>query len=200
MWWTGITYVLPSLFETATAAKRGRTTKGVLCEQCGHRYAYELRRTGRGSVSAPFGLLGGGFDIASAQASAQAAEDLSRMLAQDVDVVPCPACGRCQKDMVPEARSRYLSLLLNVGACLTLGLVPFWVLLYVASANITVDRQFFGLTTSGYAIILACLTVLGIRLLIGGPFLASRYDPNAQDVETRKKRGQARAIFSDRLQ
>lgn len=74
----------------------------VWCEHCGEEYVYELTRTG-------YGEAGLGFKGDQQQVYMWAVEaayaDLSKLLAAGVEAVPCPACHKYQRHMLPAARA-----------------------------------------------------------------------------------------------
>jgi len=41
-----------------------------------------------------------------------------------IEVIPCPACGWYQSNMIPKARRRHRRWMVYVGQCLTIGLIP----------------------------------------------------------------------------
>lgn len=84
------------------ATVSGSALRSVCCEQCNHRYAYELKREGTGTEFAWFYL---GRKEAQAGAEARAARSLRKQLQAAQDVVPCPQCGFVQEEMVEEARA-----------------------------------------------------------------------------------------------
>ncbi len=159
----------------SNAAARGQTTKVVRCEACGQSYAYTLKRTGRGADSE------GNRGVALQRAE----ENLRWLLWTEIEAIPCPACGRYQSNMIHEARRRYRRWMLYVGQCLTVGLIP----VAVCGGLIT---GFHGpIVLTGLASVFAT----GIGLLIWKRKLNQSYDPNNDDVEARKRYGQARAIL-----
>ena len=90
--------------------------------------------------------------------------------------------------------------MLNLGACLTLGLIPG----ILIGAVINAPTSLYG-TAGNPSIswpifwgVVALLASLGVGLLICKLVLACTYDPNAQDVETRKRLGQTAARLAAR--
>jgi hypothetical protein len=139
----------------------GEALKFVHCEQCETEYTYRLKRT------------------------ATCLDELAQKLEQGVALVPCPACGWYQKNMIPGARRAHKRWMLNTGACLTIGLIPFYLCAFASP------------------IFLGCLlafAIAGMGLVFAKFILSSHYDPNSQDLETRKKLGQSRAILRDELE
>jgi hypothetical protein len=187
MWQHLIVHALKPLFEVDEEIERGRITKEVTCEQCAHRYSYEMNRNCRGWTSKVFG---GGYAVASARAK----KKLKRALANGIDVVPCPACGWYQSNMILTARWRHWCRqrrwMLNVGACLTLGLIPvgmFATVINAANEENGRDNILWPIFLGAMAL----LGVLGVGLLIGKFILACLYDPNAQYLDREKQLGNA---------
>lgn len=78
--------------EKVTA--RGSTWKEVRCEYCGCHFGYQMSRAT--SSSRPYGV----------GADASAREKLEEALAQEVEPIACPDCGKYQADMVAELEKR----------------------------------------------------------------------------------------------
>jgi rhomboid protease GluP len=96
--------------------------------------------------------------------------------------------------MIPRARRLRWRWMLNVGACLTIGLIPFGL---IGGIVIGINEQRGDSAISGetFVGILTLLGGLGVAL-ISCKFLSDRwYDPNAQDVEAHKRLGQSRATL-----
>jgi len=169
-----------------TSTMAGLVVKLVHCESCQAEYVYQLERTARGSGTSFLFLDNEG---ASARASAQAEQELRQKLEQGVDLVPCPVCGWYQRHMIPKAKRQYRRWMLNVGACLTLGLIPLaFIGAFVNASSGNGDGPAIPWPAFGAGLLI--LFLLGAGLMIAKAILASRYDPNSVDVETRKKRGQ----------
>ena len=166
-----------------STAERGQITKVVRCEGCGRSYAYELKRTGHGAAQGH------------SEAIRRAWENLQRALTIGVEVIPCPACGWYQSNMIPKARRLHHRWMGYVGSCLTLGLIL---------------PAFFGLVINHFPVdkgdepyiplpilvaTLVCLFAVGIGMGARWMYLAARYDPNDEDVEARKLYGQSRATL-----
>src|SRR5262245_53932979 len=92
--------------QTYTTTVSGRANKFVQCEQCGYEYVYGMVATVAGhSTSLLFLDNTGAADRSRSQAEMSVGMPLEAGCAR----VPCPTCGRVQKDMVTEARRwRYL--------------------------------------------------------------------------------------------
>ncbi len=181
-------YLLAYLFEEASATERGTTIKAARCEACGFEYVYQLCRSAQGR-STSFLVR----DYATAEARAR--DKLRRDLETGCDPVPCPVCGWYQRPMVRRARQlRYRSVLLPsvllcVSACL---LFAAWSLVSGLA-----HPEAFPVAT---AVLLGSAgTALGLGLgLAAFRFVLCRlYDPNAEDAESRKARGRARALNRD---
>jgi hypothetical protein len=169
----------------------GAVLKLVRCEHCRAEYVYKMERVATGEGSSFLFLDNEG---AASRASSEAQEVLRRKLEQGVDLVPCPACGWYQKNMLPKARRKYGNWMLNTGACLALSVIPVACLggLFNGSRQ---ERPWipWSLFFAG----LIALGVLGVVLMTAKFILAGRYDPNNQDVETRKQLGRARGMLRE---
>jgi hypothetical protein len=159
----------------------------VRCEECKRFYAYELERVG---CADGLGFFGG----PGAAAYRRAEEDLRRKLAEGVEAIPCPNCGRYQADMVPGMRRLHRRWMLYLGQCLTIGLVPAAVF---GAHMILLEAE--GLPSIPSPIIfsiLSCIFLVGVYMLVRRGVLIRRYDPNDEDVEARKRYGRSRAILA----
>ena len=168
----------------------GTTLKKVRCESCYKHYHYQMERTGIGSGSSLLFLDNTG---ASQRAQSEATQNLLHQMESTVDVVPCPNCGWYQHDMVMTARKSYLKWMVNVGACLMLGMVPVGVIGNFINTDIghrepVIPTDYFWLTIGAVAL-------LGVGFIVGKLYLASRYDPNKQDPQTSIALGRQRAIL-----
>jgi len=134
---------------------KGSTIKNVRCEACQCQYVYEMvRQKSRTSDNAAgagaFGAIGalamagvsaatGGNDPEKLRADAR--KSLERELARTCDPVACPACGWYQADMVKEARKRYRTWMLGLGATLmVLGGAPLLIMLVINTDPHTAGR------------------------------------------------------------
>lgn len=184
MWWHLIGH---GLTHEDIASKKGKTWKVVRCETCRQNYAYELKRTGRGSANSVFG---GGHRIAEQRAE----ENLQKLLAIGIEVIPCPTCGWYQSSMIPKARRLHRRWMLYVGQCLTIGAIP----LMIIGGLINGINEQNGKPSLPWPIFVAgliCLFVGGIGMFVWKYNLARSYDPNDEDMETRKLYGQSRAAL-----
>jgi hypothetical protein len=172
--------------QGTVAQARGQTTKVVRCESCGQNYSYELKRTGHGKAP---GVVS---SRAHSLANERAEEDLRRKLVKGIEAIPCPACGWYQSGMIAKARRRHRRGMLYVGQCLTLGVFP------VAAIGLLINSEDKASPPIPWPIFVAglvCLLAVGVVLLIWRHNLTRRYDPNEEDVEARKRYGQARATL-----
>jgi hypothetical protein len=132
----------------------GSTTKSVDCVFCCHKYAYSMNRVARAT----------GASIV--EADQQAWDRLRRVLAKEIDPVPCPRCGSFQPAMIRLLKWRHLARLRFDGiALIGLGLG-------------------FSAFLSAYDVTLAWLVLvamgsIGVGLILLRSVLAWRYDPNA---------------------
>src|SRR5665213_2105223 len=105
----------------------GRVVR-VECAKCGCEYFYELTRIGTGSRSVPYGI---GVARATRSVQEQSKRDLTRRLATEAELVPCPQCNWINDDLVQGYRcGRYRSfgtLAIGIGVVGTaLSLVAAW--------------------------------------------------------------------------
>lgn len=184
MWWYFLGH---GMTHQTIASKKGETTTVVRCEMCGRSYAYELERTGEGSANT---LFGGGRRVA----TQRAAENLQKLLAVGIEVIPCPACGWYQSHMLPKARRLHRRWMLYVGQCLTIGVIP----VAIIGCLINGINEHEGKPSIPWPLFLAVIAglfVVGIAMFIWKYNLAQSYDPNDEDVEARKFYGQSLAAL-----
>jgi hypothetical protein len=171
-----------------TITVRGKAWKGVCCESCGAGYAYIVHCQGSGS-GVNFLLL----DESGAKERAKndAVAALQSALERAVVDVPCPACGWYQREMIAVARRRHNRWMAEYSGRIALwlvALIPLTGLFYfVASRTPPWLVVLYGVTG------VLCVTALGLRL---AKFATSvHYDPNADDVEQRIRRGREYGIL-----
>jgi len=167
----------------------GAVFKLVACEHCGTEYFYQLKRVATGQGTSLLFLDNQG---AAERAASCAEETLRLKLYCGVDLVPCPACGWYQQNMVAKARRQHRRWMLNAGACLTIGLIPVTFFGMVFNA---VQRGGPAIPWPLFFAGIGSLAILGIGLMVAKCILAARYDPNSQEVEIRKRLSQGRAIL-----
>jgi hypothetical protein len=189
--WVPPTWLIGSLAAGAshagrphTAVAMGQSTQVVRCEACGKSYAYQLTRTGTGTADRS---SAGGHSVALQRARA----DLQRLLAIAVEAVPCPACGWYQSHMIPEARKQHRRWMVDVGTCLTVGLIPVGILGLWILHEYPKTRDF----APAFVAALVCLLAVGIAMFIWRQQLAKNSDPNEEDVGVRMLDGQSRATL-----
>jgi hypothetical protein len=171
----------------ATASVPGKATKVARCEACGRSYAHELKRIGHGQAD---GQTESSYSLARQRAEA----DLRHLLEIGIEVIPCPACGWYQSNMIPKARRRHRRWIAYVGQCLTIGLIP--VAIIGGIINGSHEKQVnTPLPWPIFVAGLVCLFAVGIGMFIWKYKLAQTYDPNDEDVEARKRYGQSRAML-----
>jgi hypothetical protein len=83
--------------QSVSAKASGCRVRRVICEHCGREYIYQLRRTATGT-SQSYMFMGRGGKKQAAEVAAQG--KLQKVLAEGVDVVPCPECGSLQANML----------------------------------------------------------------------------------------------------
>jgi hypothetical protein len=189
---------LHGLSRTAHATASAMARKEATCERCGFEYVYLMFRSAHGRATKL------GFeDHAAAEARAQ--NRLQKMLRVSWDPVPCPMCGWYQPAMVRRARQLRHRWMMSdkVVGWLVLSMVVVPSLLSI----LVTDCAILGLLMPDerwrpVVLFLWCLTGAGVVLTAAAavmlPFarwlLSLRYDPNAEDEETRKQQGRARAV------
>ena len=173
------------LIQTDYRAFRfGAISKYVCCEHCGTDFAYTMIRHAEGHGTSYYFLDEAG---AEERANRRAESKVQSALANEVEPVECPKCGRFQADMVQEARRRRWS-----------WLRPFWAVV----APVVLVPMFFcgGMYVNGVvsalpivpwvSIVYATIALAGlIAVLPLVRFLFSlRYDPNRDTAEQRRAR------------
>jgi hypothetical protein len=177
-----------------TSTMTGAVLKLVRCEQCGVEYVYRLQRTASGTGSSLLFLDNQG---AGDRASTRAEGELQGKLERGVDLVPCPSCGWIQEHMFPRARRAHRRWMLITGAWLTFGLLP---IAFIGGIANGASGDPPAIPWPVFSVGLSVLAVLGFGLMIAKVVLARRYDPNSQNVEIRKRLGQARGILREQLE
>jgi hypothetical protein len=177
---------LPIFFWRKHAATASaKAVRAVSCEECGTDYVYEVERAAVGHGLSIYAL---DEDGAARRAQEEARTEVQRRLESEIEVVPCPKCGRVQSHMVPLARRAYLRWVDTAG----------WVVLLLAFAvaclNVAMDsgapprRLLFA-----WPWVAAALAV-GPVLIVLRLALAAAHDPNSTDPAARAALGQARAL------
>jgi hypothetical protein len=166
----------------------GSAGREVRCEQCGFEYFYVLSRKGWGQGFSPYFLNNQG---ARARARVQAEDTLARKLAKGIDAVPCPRCGWYQATMVAKLKRLRLAWMKTVAWVTAL---PAVFCLFAAVSETVSPGPASTPRTTLLCSLLAGLFTAGTLLPLVRYFLVRDYEPNAEDVETRKANGQARAI------
>jgi hypothetical protein len=181
--------VLP-LEREYTCTMAGAALKLVCCEACAVGYVYRMNRSVQQMETSSFFLNNAGAEAgAASKAEAQLRDELER----SVDAVPCPACGWYQQNMLRKARTEHRQGMLYAGIYLTVGVIALALIGVVintfaglANNPLMSWRIFWGMFVA--------MTIPGLALIAARFALAARYDPNSEDVETRKQIGQDRAI------
>jgi hypothetical protein len=86
-----------------TSTTAGRRIVEATCEKCQTPYFYELAREGIGMASAPYYL---GQEAAEKRAERSAQKNLSKLLVNDVELVPCPKCHWINESTVRRFRKQ----------------------------------------------------------------------------------------------
>ena len=153
--------------------RAGGCVVGVVCDNCGCTYYYQLARIGTGAHTAHYGL---GTSSASQQAQEQSETDLQRRLALEAELVPCPQCNWISAELVNGYRlGRYravdkVAFALGFAGSI-LSLVVAW-FLYIGSP---LDRWALPYVLIGGPATFAALTM---TLLLLRSWLRGRIQPN----------------------
>jgi hypothetical protein len=177
-----------------TATLTGTTLKRVQCESCHAEFVYQMERTAKGSGTSMLFLDNQG---ARGRAGQNAQLNLRGKLAKENDVVPCPACGSYQANMVLELRREHGRWMRVVGiVLLVMAMLPLGFSFIEASLrNPTVP---WSRTVS--AAVAAAFAGTGAALLIIKVFLSRHYDPNSGQPDARIALGRSRAVTKERLE
>jgi hypothetical protein len=175
-----------------TSTASGAVLKRVVCEHCQAEYAYTLERSAIGEGTS---LLFIDNEGAAQRASSRAEQELQRKLERGIDVVPCPACGWIQKNMIPRVRREYRRWMLYAAGLLIF--IPLLVAFIGGVANEGGYDEGPHIPWPIFLGTLGALVFLGLGLLVVRFVTIRRYDPNSQDAETRKRIGQGRALLRE---
>jgi hypothetical protein len=185
-----------SFAKVVSVTQVGAPIKEVTCEQCEFEYVYQLLRTAEGSVRGWEEESASNYESMYKKAESRAQAKLSRELKTACDVVPCPKCGRCQKDMVAQARRSLLRSLPVVG----LILLPLLILLGMACICGSVLWADLGALLEAVVLLVILILVwFTAAVMVWDRFLSWQilrwgYNPNAQDEDARIERGRTRAV------
>lgn len=181
------------LVRDHTETVAGAALRSVTCEHCRAQFVYVLTR----EVSETAVGLMTVDQSARDAAKATAEENLDQQLAEGVDPVPCPRCGRYQAAMVEEIRQWKYTWMFLVGL---LGFIaPFGVFVYL----IGIRFQFASLSSTAWTVI-AVATIVGP--LFGGlmwwlrDWRARQFDPNADDLQDPWTISEARAMTREEFE
>jgi hypothetical protein len=184
--------------QTFTATTTGSLLKIVQCEKCSRYYGYELVAKVSASDTSFLFLDNEG---ASSRAVTAAETKLLHTLEASCLPVPCPTCGWYQQNMILRMRGNYLKWMRTVA--LWLVLLPFFSCLGFGWLVQESQKSGQGLPSGASWGVWSLWIFTGI-LVSGLPlvrrYLSSRYDPNLQDVEERKRIACDLAIQGEDLQ
>ncbi|HYV34365.1 MAG TPA: hypothetical protein VE988_01595, partial [Gemmataceae bacterium] len=162
--------------------------KHVLCEFCSMPFAYQLQRAAKViDVGHRYFETNGGN---SKDALQRANIKLRSKLDNAFDIVPCPACGWYQQNMVLKAR-KYRHLWMRAIA-FSLILLDLPLAFYIGIENLVNGGTvpWLGIVAIFSPALMIAWLILAIRNVI-----VSGYDPNSQDVEKRLQLAKSRAIM-----
>jgi hypothetical protein len=183
-----------SLQWTYSVTVNGAVDKTVRCESCHAEYVYRLERSATGSGTSRVLFIDK--EEATEQAAAIAQYALRRELQEGIDLVPCPACGWYQSNMITKGRDQHCAWMWLLGVLLTAGLLP----LAMLGLLINCLRCPYSPPNIPGDVMLAGLVILGldgVSLLVARSILAGRYDPNSDDPEARIQLGRSRAMLRE---
>ena len=161
--------------KTFESSRAGGCIVGVVCDNCGGTYYYELARIGTGAYTAHYGF---GSSTASQNAQERSEIDLQRRLALEAELVPWPRCHWINDELVDGYRlGRYRGagpLAFVVGfAGSILSLVVAW-FIYVGTPQ---DRWLLPYVALGGPV---AFLGMALTLLLLRRWLRSRIQPNRQ--------------------
>lgn len=180
--------------QTYTATMRGRTLKQVNCEQCQAEYVYFMEREATGQGTSVLFLDNEG---AEGRASSDAERSLDRALAQECDPVPCPGCAWYQKPMVTMLRKQHRAWMFWTGVAFFIPTLLAGFVLYINLVDMHGPKPH--LTSWSLGILLSGLTA-SLGLIFLRRILAANYDPNSDDLETRKQIAAGRSMLKQDLE
>ena len=161
---------------------KGTAVKHVKCEQCEQEYVYIVERKAKGH-GASMGFSSG--EGAQDRAKKKAKKTLDSELANAIEPVPCINCGWIQKDMIREARRRYLRWLFVVGLVVTFIAA---LVLLVILVNSLSNRAGSFLTWTYVAL------GAGVVMLVTRTVLVNKYDPNVTEKELWAERAKGKVM------
>lgn len=118
-------------YSRKTATATGSVIKTVECEHCHAQFSFPFKCEAVGTAIAPYFLFGG---WAEQRAENRATKKLEKRLAQETEAVPCPACGRFQRDMVRQFAKRIANLSM-------VWVVLAWVVIGIACVSIEIKHS-----------------------------------------------------------
>lgn len=163
--------------------------KSVACEACQCEYEYVLEREGVGDASSPYLLDEAG---AAERAKVRANKNVLEQLSLGTDVVPCPACGHVQKDMIPVAQAAMYAWM-TTAAVLSGFAFACLLITFVAGRGLSQAARFWA--GSGTVV----LGGAAFGLAFGQKMLQQQYNPNQTDINERKSEGKNRAARAAEL-
>lgn len=175
-----------------TATKRRCVPRGVRCESCSWEYVYYLERRSEGTS---FSFLHLNDTSAQNQAKDEAEIELVRRLFQGCEPVPCPECGHIQQHMFRRARRLRYAWMDKAGVCCLLLAVIFLVPALITTGVYRTKGEpeaFFFAVVTWVCFGVCCLGTAFFPLWRS--IANRRWDPNSEDAESRKQRGQALAV------
>jgi hypothetical protein len=161
------------------------------CEKCGVEYVYFIS-----GITEDFGaddITAFGRYVASSQHTA-GSDRVERLVRKACAIVPCPACGLIQANMVRQSRKARRRWMIKLTYILAAAGVIFWL-----GTRLTASRSEDNVSGASleslifsvgfYAVIAVLIIVPLLRF-----WLNRRYDPNSQRAEERLTLGQSKAL------
>ena len=170
----------------AELVSEGTVDRFVTCEECRGQYVYEVTRSAVGKDRSLFSWSG---QASGRKARADAERQLDALLADGSDVVPCPACGHVQGEMLRLARLGMYNWLKTLAILLT-GLATPVVIIIVVGAVANGDAE----TSLAAAAAITAVSAVWAAALGLRSALRSAYDPNRRPQDKRIALGRELAL------
>ena len=157
----------------ASTTRAGGVSRNVRCEKCGQWYHYDLVREAFGAARA------GGPVSAVQRAEAVAEARVIRALDVGGEVVPCPACGWVQAEMVREQQRRVAPTLGKLASILAAAGVIGWLFLVFPQWFMAPSDEPMAIRWGPANTVLTVCVGWAVAVLALRSFLRSRVNPNA---------------------
>lgn len=173
------------------AIRRGIVVRDVVCDFCGTAFVYAL---GREAVGHGTSVLLLNSNAVEKEAEEKAERLLAKQLANDIDPLPCPKCGRYQPAMIPVIRrGLYWWMYVVAGINFLAGFVSLLIIptaLANAKGGDDALRRLVPLLSGAIVGAVFGLTLLWIRKL-----RCEAFDPNAHHLRMRMRKQRHRTML-----